>query len=663
MAVGWTLKLKDDVSGGAGKAATAMGRVTAAMLKTKGSADQAETSLARVSTAIDKLNKSGRSSSGKGAGGSFDVGAEKAKRYGSTLQRTAQALEHNRTSTVAVDKATKGLGRSLNAGVPKISAFGKSVQFMGRHFGPKGARGMMAVGEALSKYGGHVQRAAGALGTLGGVAGSVLATLGAMGAGVMAAGAAIGAQVAIHVRGLQAFRESTLFAFTKILGTANEAKRVFDIASKTSFDIGADLQGSVGAMNTLLAKGFKADFADQLIRRMADLSTLNPKANVEALIYNIGKIRAQGRLQGDELQALSEAGLNVADVYAEIAKAMKLTQKPGQSLEEQILALQSAGKIKSAVAIPAIMEAIKKASGGGAAGSVASEKASKSPEGMLMRLLNLKDQLLSSVKIDWSPITRGVERLMAAMQSPAGTRFIESIGNGIGLVLGKLNKISQADFEAMFDKGAEAVEMFSGAMGSLLNLIIEMGPAWSVMADSGILVLEGLWIVIENIRGAVAFLQATAMLVGAAWDAISGAASSLGGDIVAGIVAGIEGGASSVVDAIVGVATGAIAAAEEVLGIASPSKVFERIYKQTGAGAVRGAEKSAPQVAAATSDMGVQAAQSGRQAATNIRSSTSNNNSRSISVGAVHMHGAGGGAGENARALRSELRAMQMTHG
>jgi hypothetical protein len=72
---------------------------------------------------------------------------------------------------------------------------------------------------------------------------------------------------------------------------------------------------------------------------------------------------------------------------------------------------------------------------------------------------------------------------------------------------------------------------------------------------------------------------------------------------MAGLVAGITGGASTVVSAITGVATSAIGAAKDALGIHSPSKVFADIGDNTAAGFAEGVEEGAPEAKTALESM------------------------------------------------------------
>jgi len=77
----------------------------------------------------------------------------------------------------------------------------------------------------------------------------------------------------------------------------------------------------------------------------------------------------------------------------------------------------------------------------------------------------------------------------------------------------------------------------------------------------------------------------------------------VGNDMIAGIVDGIRGGASSVLNAIVDAIENAINAAKAKLGIQSPSKVFMEVGEQTTAGMTKGVQNTAAQPTQAVESM------------------------------------------------------------
>lgn len=95
-------------------------------------------------------------------------------------------------------------------------------------------------------------------------------------------------------------------------------------------------------------------------------------------------------------------------------------------------------------------------------------------------------------------------------------------------------------------------------------------------------------------------------LPGRARAALSGAGSALvgaGRDLIRGMVNGIRDAAGSVVDAARGVARSAVDAAENLLGISSPSKVFAGIGRETGRGFIQGLTGTEEQIRRTTQNI------------------------------------------------------------
>jgi hypothetical protein len=451
------------------------------------------------------------------------------------------------------------------------------------------------------------------------------ASLAEVGAGIAGVAATVGAAVlrmeadlaiaaikggiwfAGAVADAQKFKGSTLFAFEHILGTKNAAQEIWAKTGKTATYLGADFRETMGGMNNLLARGFSADFADDIIRRMADLKQINPNANIEGLIENISRIKAQGHLQGDELEHLSEAGLNVADVYKEIAKSMKLTAKPGKDIDQQIMKLQSAGKIKSDVAIGAIMTAVTHSTGDKGAGALANERANTTMDGAIARAETLKELLLGTVNIDWSPIHRALDKITDAMQSPSGAKFLQTMGDSISAILGKLDKVSPEDMIASLDKATEAAVSLTKAINSFIDLGIEMAPILGPIIDAQITQWNGLAMAVDgttaSIRGFKNIMGMAGLGEGNGTPDVAASGSGIGTSMTDGIIAGINGGSPGITAALALACEGAMGNTKSLLGIHSPSSVFRDMFKQVGHGAALGVVDTTPHVVAANENL------------------------------------------------------------
>jgi hypothetical protein len=517
-------------------------------------------------------------------------------------------------------------------------------------------------GEDLLKIGKKIQGAG--FMEVAGVAAGAAAVVGAavldMGADITTAGIKAGAWFADSVSKAQEFKKTMLFALQENLHSKEAAQAAFDKTTKTALFVGGDFKETMLSFNSLLARGFKADFADQMIRALADLKTRNPNAELQAIANNIGKIQAQGWLQGDELNALGEAGLDLGKVRAEIAKIMKLTDKPGKPVAVQIAKLQSQAKIDSKTAIDAIMASLKEQGGGAEFGAAANAKANNSLEGMANRAKMMQQALLANVNIDWSPATRALDKVMSAFESPKGQQFLQSIGDGISSVLSRLDKITPEQLESALDKGAEAAKQFAAFVGAILDLTIALGPEISAVGGTITSAFQGGTVVLEAVAHGLDAIHA-----GLNGD-FSGAAEAIGASIDTGIVRGIVGGQGAIDSAIASACLGAIGVGNKTNEIHSPSKVYERMFRQNTAGAALGIIRGTPDVVAANENMSRAAAGGvGFTAGRNLASVTNNsggNSSSRIDVGAIHIHDAKDGKGL-AGQLVSELQSMAVSHG
>lgn len=117
----------------------------------------------------------------------------------------------------------------------------------------------------------------------------------------------------------------------------------------------------------------------------------------------------------------------------------------------------------------------------------------------------------------------------------------------------------------------------------IVKAFSDMGPAAGVaIAASGAIITTG--------------LNAVAASVGVA-------ALSIGANIVAGVVNGIKNGIPSVISAAATLASSALSAAKSALGIASPSKEFEKIGKFADEGLAKGIRGNADEVEEAMDDL------------------------------------------------------------
>lgn len=484
--------------------------------------------------------------------------------------------------------------------------------------------------------------------------GIALAGVGLAGAGALKLG--------MMIQDAQQFKSDTMFALTTILKSKDAAKAAYAMATKTAMDTGADFRTSMSGFNTLLAQGFDVKFADQLVRAMADLQTINPQANMEGITRAISQIKSTGRLQGDELMQLAEAGLSVDAVYKEIAKSMGVVAKDGKTAGQVVQDLQAAGKIDSKTAIDAIMASLKNQVGGKEFGETARARADASMKGAAMRALTMKEAFLSSIDIDWSPISRALTKVTEVLQSPAGEKFAASLGKAFTKVIGLLDNVTAKDIEGFFEGAGSAALSLSTAVSEVAVIFGELSSAYA-QADAAFQSVAGISMfqaLLDGLVGTLRVTQATLMMIpeGIAMlvESVLASVSPIGAGMIDGIVAGIEAGASAVADALVGAVDGAIEAAKGKLGIASPSKVTREMFQYVMDGAVMGANDGMPALTAASERMAAAPLEAGRTLRQSITNNTTNTSASStrgnhFAPGAIQIN-----AIDPAQALEAALR-------
>ncbi|MRG97844.1 tape measure protein [Polyangium spumosum] len=445
-----------------------------------------------------------------------------------------------------------------------------------------------------------------------------------------------------------AFREDATRALGVLLKSKSAADNALRIATQTADFIGQGRRETLGQFVDLLGKGFDTTQVDRIVRSIADLGTVNPSANVDGIVRAMGKIKAQGYLQGDELAMLTEAGLAADKVYG------KLAERLGKSLEE-VKRMQGAGKLGAADTIEAILAAINELSGGRAAGLAARAKSLEDITGLLGRLRAIPGNLLMDLDVTpgmrafksfvggvldsldpsgprWGRITgalgrvinsafgglfneqdpgKFIDRVVAKMEQaePIISAVVSGFRTGFGGVLGvfeKLDSLSAGPFGELakvlgiedvpwIELVAKGVGLIAGVAGVALGVVGILAGKWASFVGS---IYAG---VLATYGAIVTFLE----WVGDSFsgEGLAEAGASAGTAIVDGLVGSIRAGALAVAAAVKAMAGGAISTAKRTLGIASPSRVFEGIGWNMAGGAEVGITGGAGRVVRAAEAM------------------------------------------------------------
>lgn len=486
------------------------------------------------------------------------------------------------------------------------------------------------VERATKGLGGKSIKGGDAFGFAGGIAGGVLL------ADVIKniASAAFNAAKALAVMGVKAAiaftsavadaamsREKSILALGVLRGggVAGGTKE-FEKIKETAIQMGVPLDEAAKQFQKLAAMQFSPQDADTFFKRMQDLKAIGASADeVQRAMLAITQIKSKGKMQGEEMLQLAEAGVSLDLIYAELEKQTGKTR-------EEVMALQQAGKISADMGLDAIEKAIGKKVGGKAAGKAAEEFMDTTLSGLVQRIQGFKSILLDDIAAQLGPELKAVkpmlDDIMKALRSEEAKTVIREVAAGFRELL----------------KGAKAawpaIKAFVGGFAETF------GPVWEQLKEAGSAILKAfgggdtkqglqdlvtvaraLGFVLAHVVGFMVFLGGIAatviggigmvfakvsqliMRVGELAGEFASKGQELGSQLVAGLVNGITGGAGKVTSAIKGLASGMMGGAEKTLDVHSPSGEFEWIGEMVGKGMARGVDFSAPAANDAMAEM------------------------------------------------------------
>jgi len=187
-------------------------------------------------------------------------------------------------------------------------------------------------------------------------------------------------------------------------------------------------KGAADAFRMGMAYGFTTDEAKRLTQAMTDYSAASGRGEetMGRVTLALGQIKAKGKLAGQEVLQLTEAGINVNDILA---------RSFGKSTQE-IVDMRERGLIPAGQAIEAIVAAMEKDYGG------AAEKQATSFSGLLSSLQDIQEiglrELFTGTFQEVQPY---VAAFVDKMSDPA---FMTSL-NHLGSAVGKLVKMTLPD--------------------------------------------------------------------------------------------------------------------------------------------------------------------------------------------------------------------------
>ncbi len=256
--------------------------------------------------------------------------------------------------------------------------------------------------------------------------------------GLLTAGAVgLGAKIVLDA---VTFRQNTEVALRTVLGSREAAAEALEAATRFAARTPFTTQQVVDAYKRLAIAGFKPIEIPVILKGVGDLSAMQgfSQEAVNRIITALTQIRAKGRVQGEELMQLAEAGAPLAKIYERIAARLGTTT-------EQARKLISAGRISSDLGIVAVLEAIRDTVSGGRLGGLMDQFAD-TLTGLWSTLKSRPFELFKDIRV--GPLENLLRNLVAITDttSSLGRRLkagLESvIGAGAEGLFGPLAKVT-----------------------------------------------------------------------------------------------------------------------------------------------------------------------------------------------------------------------------
>lgn len=579
-----------------------------------------------------------------------------------TVQVLTVALRGLQIAGAAVDlvKAFGGLDK-VKAG---LKSFGRGLAAFGKKAAPWVAAGggVALIGKGIMA---SIPAAGGFSLALGGIAIAATGAAAAVGLIGVKAGLAFGKATLNAVR----FVDATVRGMRVAVGSTSEAQRVFDSALKLSDKLGLGVKDTVGGIQKLLGKGFSEKDAFDLTKMVGDLSIVDPTANADRLILAISQIKAAGRLQGDELNQLADAGLAPDLVFKQLSKTL------GKTVPE-IIKLKEAGKLTAETVIPAMMDAVRGLTGMELGELAATE--SWGIDGIMKRLEHAPEKFFVSIakSLQGSGLNDLMKDVFGAFSiegaadgvggvlrgivdtlvenKPLIMSFIDGLKAGFGGALEGLSSAWEGIKDAFLGPDANPEKMAAGfkALGEVVGQAVA-GFVGLIAVGTGVLG------VITAVTGASAALAGKIALLGT--ELLMGGIA-LGKNLTDGLIRGIQDGVESVIESVRSLGSTALATLRSVWDSHSPAREFEKIGFTGPLGIEKSFVRGESLVMSAGARLGGAALRGATVSAGDGNGAPMPGNTNSVSVGDIHLHLEGAPANANAEEIADAFHRRLVSH-
>jgi tape measure domain-containing protein len=255
----------------------------------------------------------------------------------------------------------------------------------------------------------------------------------------------------------------TKLSFATMFGGVAEGAKVTESGIAMSKKYGFALEDVLGSISRFSGAGFNLPQIETLISMQGDLRGLGRTTEqINRLGEAMVKIKNSGKLEGDEMQVLSENGVNIGKLYESLA--LKL----GKTTDE-IKAMKKAGKIPADAALNSIGESILlslKKSKVGQAGEAAANETLDGLEGKLKA--EMGSRIFSAVDAAEPALVKGMQAIFKGAMGSGTLDFEGALTHGLEK-LGFLMEQLGPKLPAIADAFAKAFGAASGINFGGLN--------------------------------------------------------------------------------------------------------------------------------------------------------------------------------------------------
>lgn len=243
-----------------------------------------------------------------------------------------------------------------------------------------------------------------------------------------AGGAAAKFTAGFALRGAKAgaYRESNVAALSTLLGSQGRAEAAFDQGQKFAAETPFKIADVMRWQKNLLVGGFSQEDSMIVLKGLGDMAAMNdfnPEI-VDRAALALKQIKAKGRLMGQEMLQLAEAGVSQGAVYAQLEK---LTGKDNAGVRK----LQEKGGISADMGIYAVMAALKGSTSGGVLGGAMEKFGKGTLTGLMSTLMDKPEEFLMKLGTSkgFATLKEAVTQTIAVLdtQSETGKRISEEL--------------------------------------------------------------------------------------------------------------------------------------------------------------------------------------------------------------------------------------------